>query len=75
MVGSVAGSFSYEVVSTLPTASASTMGIIYVVPSGNTSTMNLTVETDGSYSWEQIGATESSLETITDSEIDDLFES
>ena len=55
--------FSYEAVSSLPvTPSASTMYKIYLVPSANPETQNvkdeyITVESNGSYSWEQIGST------------------
>ena len=62
--------FTYEVVSTLPTASASTMNKIYLVPSTNPKTENvkdeyITIateteeggETVTTYSWEQIGST------------------
>jgi len=54
--------FSYLVVNTLPTASASTMGKIYLVPAasagtGNTKDEFITIESSGSYSWEQIGST------------------
>ena len=62
--------FTYEVVQTLPTASASTMNKIYLVPSTNPKTENvkdeyITIateteeggETVTTYSWEQIGST------------------
>ena len=59
--------FRYQVASTLPTASAQTMGIIYLIPSTNPTTQNvkdefITVEsTDDQdetvYAWEQIGTT------------------
>jgi len=58
--------FSYEVVSSLPTASADTMYKIYFVPASNTATNNVKNEyitirsgSEGSYtySWEQIGST------------------
>lgn len=48
------------IVDVLPEASASTMGRIYVVPSqspteGNVKTEYITIESDGTYSWEQLG--------------------
>ena len=62
--------FTYEVVQTLPTASASTMNKIYLVPSTNPETKNvkdeyITISTETeeggetvtTYSWEQIGST------------------
>ena len=60
----------YVVVSTLPTASASTMGKIYLIPSAHSVTQNTKDEyitirsgSEGSYtySWEQIGSTETDL--------------
>lgn len=61
IVGAIQG-FSYESVASLPTASASTMGKIYLVPSANAQAQNvkdefITIESGGSYSWEQIGST------------------
>jgi hypothetical protein len=58
--------FTYQVVAELPTASASTMNIIYLVPSADPQQQNVKDEfitiatTSGgttSYSWEQIGST------------------
>ena len=58
--------FQYMVVTTLPTASADTVGYIYLVPSENPKTKNLkeeyitiTEQSGGSttYSWEHIGST------------------
>lgn len=58
--------FQFEVASTLPTAAASTMYKIYLIPSSNSATNNAKDEfitirsgTEGSYtySWEQIGST------------------
>lgn len=54
--------FSYEVVSSLPTASASTMYKIYLVPSEDPQTQNvkdeyITIQSGSTYSWEQIGST------------------
>lgn len=54
--------FTYESVSTLPTASAQTMHKIYLVPSADPQTQNvkdeyITIESSGTYSWEQIGST------------------
>lgn len=61
IVGAIQG-FSYESVASLPTASASTMGKIYLVPSADAQAQNvkdefITIEGGGSYSWEQIGST------------------
>lgn len=58
--------FTYEVVNSLPTASADTMNKIYLVPSSNPQTQNVKDEyitvrsgSEGSYTyaWEQIGST------------------
>lgn len=61
LIAGISG-FEYEVVAILPTASASTMHKIYLVPSSNPQTQNvkdeyITLESSGSYSWEQIGST------------------
>ena len=62
--------FRYQSVTELPTASAATMGIIYLVPSTNPQQQNVKDEfitisaTDQgttTYSWEQIGSTEIDL--------------
>lgn len=57
--------FQYEVVSKLPTASADTMGKIYLVSDVHSSTDNydefITLEKDGAYSWEKIGNTDIEL--------------
>ena len=61
--------FQYEVVSELPTASANTMGKIYLVSHVHNSTGNyadsydefITIEKDGAYSWEKIGNTDIDL--------------
>ena len=61
--------FQYEVVSKLPTASANTMGKIYLVSDTHSSTGNypdnydefITLEKDGAYSWEKIGNTDIDL--------------
>lgn len=52
----------YVVVATLPTASVDTMFKIYLIPSTNSQTSNIkdeyvTLENNGSYSWEKIGST------------------
>lgn len=73
MVANIAGNFPYEVVSSLPTASASTVGVIYVLTGENGSTLHLTAESSGSYSWVQVGSLSTSFETIAESEIDALF--
>ena len=54
--------FSYEVVSTLPTAGLSTMYKIYLVPSSDPQTQNIkdeyiTIYDNSTYKWEQIGST------------------
>jgi len=60
-------SFEYVIVATLPTASASTVGKIYLVPSADPATQNvkdefITIQNDGAYQWEQIGSTAVDLE-------------
>lgn len=62
----------YVPVSSLPTASASTKGKIYVVSS--TGAMSMTVESSGSYSWMQVGTLPTTLTAITNGEIDALFD-
>lgn len=54
--------FTYESVASLPTASSNTMHKIYLVPSSDPQNSNvkdeyITIESSGSYSWEQIGST------------------
>lgn len=54
--------FTYQVVAELPTASASTMNIIYLVPSADPQQQNvkdefITIQNGSTYSWEQIGST------------------
>lgn len=61
LVGAIK-SFSYEAVSLLPTASSSTVGKIYLVPSAKAADKNIkdefiTIQDGGSYKWEQIGST------------------
>ena len=62
--------FQYEAVQTLPTASAQTVGKIYLVPSTDPQTQNtkdeyitLTITEEGTttYAWEQIGSTDIDL--------------
>ena len=62
----------YVPVSSLPAASAATMGKIYVVSS--TGAMSMTVESSGSYSWMQVGTLPTTLTAITNGEIDALFD-
>lgn len=55
-------SFEYVLVATLPTASANTVGKIYLVPSADPATQNvkdefITIQVDSTYQWEQIGST------------------
>lgn len=54
--------FEYVVASALPTADASTMGKVYLVPSADPDTRNIkdeyvTIFEGGTYKWEQIGST------------------
>lgn len=61
MISAVQG-VAFVVVSVLPTASADTMGKIYLVPSADPQTQNvkdeyITIESSGSYTWEIIGST------------------
>lgn len=65
--------FTYRVVSSLPTASESTMYIIYLIPSSNASTQNvkdefITIQNGSSYSWEQIGSTKIDLSDYSTTE-------
>ena len=57
--------FQYEVVSELPTASANTMGKIYLVSHVHNSADSydefITIEKGGAYSWEKIGNTDINL--------------
>lgn len=55
-------SFEYVIVATLPTASASTVGKVYLTPSANSETQNvkdewITIQDGSTYQWEQIGST------------------
>lgn len=63
-VGAVS-QFKYEVVSTLPTASSSTMGKIYLVKDKHSDTdvydEYITLNTDSKYSWEKLGNTDIDL--------------
>lgn len=74
LVGSIASSFPYEVVSSLPTASSNTKGTVYVLTGDSTSTLYLTAESSCSYSWVSVGTISASVEAITNSEIDALFD-
>lgn len=74
LVGSFSGDFPYEVVSSLPTASAATAGAIYVVTGESSSTLYMTAESSGGYSWVQVGTLSASVEAITNAEIDSLFD-
>ena len=65
--------FTYRVASSLPTASESTMYIIYLIPSSNASTQNvkdefITIQNGSSYSWEQIGSTKIDLSDYSTTE-------
>lgn len=63
-VGAVS-QFKYEVVSTLPAASSSTMGKIYLVKDKHSDTdvydEYITLNTDSKYSWEKLGNTDIDL--------------
>lgn len=65
--------FGYKIVSSLPSASASTVGDIYVVTDGTDTDFYLTAYSSGTYSWETLGSLNTSLTTITTGEIDSLF--
>ena len=63
---SAAKSGRFVPVATLPTASAETMGAIYLVPKQDTETRNvkdeyITIEVTGGYDWEHIGDTQVDL--------------
>ena len=66
--------FDYEVVPILPTASASTMGTIYVLTEETSSTFYLTKKDGNTYSWAPIGVMATSITAITNGQIDALFE-
>lgn len=57
--------FKYEVVETLPSASASTVGVIYLVKDEHATNDNydeyITIQTDSTYKWEKIGNTDIDL--------------
>ena len=72
----------FEIVSSLPPASAETMMKIYLVPSADPKFQNskdeyVTIQNTNEggyyYTWEQIGSTAVTFTTITNSEIDALF--
>lgn len=65
--------FSYEIVQTLPTASASTMGIFYLLTNGSSTNYYLTKDSSGTYSWVLMLSLPTSIATITNGEIDSLF--
>lgn len=73
LVSALSEPFSYVIASSLPTASVSTMGVIYVITSGDTSTLHLTANNSGTYSWQTVGTMATSISTITNGEIDALF--
>lgn len=71
--------FTYVVAESLPTASASTMYKIYLIPSAHSVTSNvrdeyITIQDGSTYKWEQIGSTTISVSAITNEQIDSLFE-
>lgn len=61
--GATLASQGYVVVDELPTASASTMGPIYILPNEETgiSTLYVTAVSDGAYVWQSIGTTDIDL--------------
>lgn len=79
-IHAVVGGLEIIVVATLPTASAETMGKIYLVPSSDAKTQNVKDEyitwLDGTvYKWEKIGSTQIDLsDYYTKSQIDALIE-
>jgi len=73
LISGLASPFDYEVVTSLPSASAGTMGTVYVVTGVSSSTLYLTSESGGSYSWKEIGVVATTVESITTGEIDALF--
>lgn len=59
----------FVVVNSLPTASSSTLGKIYLVPSSSPEVQNIkdefiTVQNNGAYSWERIGSTALSIRGV-----------
>lgn len=61
LVNTLSG-FEIVIANSLPTASASTMRKMYLIPSSDPKTRNtkdefVTIQSGGSYSWEQIGST------------------
>lgn len=74
LISGLTSPFTYEVVSVLPTAETGTMGIIYVLTDGTDADFYITAEDSGSYSWEKVGELDTAIATITNGEIDALFE-
>ena len=54
IVGNLTGADIIKVVTTLPTASASTMNALYLLRSNSQYDIYITVESSGSYSWEKL---------------------
>lgn len=74
LVTALESPLDYTVVATRPTASASTMGKVYIVTGESSSEMFVTTESEGTYSWNQVGTINESVSVITTGEIDALFE-
>ena len=53
-IGNLTGADILKVVTTLPTASASTMNALYLLSSNGQYDIYITIEDDGSYSWEKL---------------------
>jgi len=64
----------YDIVATLPSASASTMGKVYIVTGDTSSDMYVSTLSSGTYSWNQVGTINDSIAVITTGEVDSLFE-
>ena len=54
LIGNLTGAEIIKVVTTLPTASASTMNALYLLSSNNQYDIYITVENNGSYAWEKL---------------------
>lgn len=54
LIGNLTGAEIIKVVTTLPTASASTMNALYLLSSNNQYDIYITVESSGSYAWEKL---------------------
>lgn len=76
----ISANFEAVVADELPTASADTMGKMYLIPSADPQEQNvrdeyITINTDNVYSWEQIGSTAIDLsDYYTKDEVDEIIE-